>query len=192
MFDSSHGREQYLDQPLTIRISIETDDNMSRRPGHGPTSQGGEYNRARNDSSSDSPNSDNPSSNCTYPFTMLGPANANSSIRRHSMTVQDVLNPSDEDPRSSSRSQSGDDDEGHLVPQRRGHVPISTRVNRTPRHGTYTHRNSSARLSDRGPRRATHHTSRRSSLSSSGSDFGDSGRRSFRKPYTPEEAHFIW
>ena len=189
MVNSVYNTELQSLQSLAIRISIEADDSMSRRSGHGRTSRGDGSDSTRNVIGSSQLDSSN-----TYPFTMLDPANADTSVRRHSMTVQDMLNPIDEDPRSSSRSESclsgGDEEDDHSSePHIRGNS--SYRANRSRRHGSYTRRTSSIHFSNRGSHRANRHASRQSSLSSSsGSDI--SNPREFRRPYSPEEADFIW
>lgn len=185
MTGSVQGDTAHTHQQLNIQLSIEPSNAMSCRLGHGSgphvhNVEGGQLGKSSLDRAS----------NSTYPFTMLGPGQVSSVSRRHSMTVQDMLNPSDEDPRRSSQSHSslsGDDDESRSSGHQR-HGSSSYRANKSSRHDSHSHQGNLYRTSPRG----SHRPSRRPSPSSSGSETGEIERRAFRKPYTVEEAHFIW
>lgn len=166
----------YHHQTLSIRTSSETSDNMSHRSVYGPAYYGQNTVRGTNVNNSNSSSSRSGSNG--YPFGTLRPANA--VIRRSSMSVQDMLNPSDEEPRRSPQSRSSPSSDN----ERR--VPSSYRGGRSRRGNT------SHGPSGHGSHRASRQPSRRASPSSSGSESGEAPPREARKAYTLEEAHFIW
>lgn len=157
---------------LSIRIITPTLKNMSRRPGQ----------------------ESNPSHDASqaYPFTTLVPAQAGPVSNRHSMTVQHMLNPSDEEPRRLSQSRSSQSSDNDS--ERR--LPGSHHGSSSPRSGPSFHNGRASHGSRRGHARATREArrraTRRASLSSSSSEASENDRRAFRKPYTVEETHFIW
>lgn len=163
-------------QSLSIRVTSGEAGNMSHRPGYGSNPRGSNSGQGAN------------GSNASYPFTSLSPARADLLSRRHSMTVQDMLNPSDEDPRRSSqfRPSPPSSDNGHS--QR--HAQTSHRVSQTPRSARGTPARTTMGCNTERVRR---HQSRRSSpSSSSSSEAGDRERRGVREQYTIEQTHFIW
>ncbi|KAL6717110.1 hypothetical protein ACLMJK_005025 [Lecanora helva] len=128
----------------------------------------------------------------TYPFTTLAPAQAGPASRRHSMTVQDMLNPSDEEPRGQSQSRSSpssDNDSGRRLPG-------SYRVDNSAEARTPYNNNAAAHSP--GPqqarinRKARRRCTRQASLSSSASEIGENGKHPARNKYSVEETHFIW
>lgn len=169
-------------QPLSIRITFGTSEIMANRPGNGSSS------RSHNSGPSINHNSaSDRGGNVPYPFTTLSPARANLLSRRHSMTVQDMLNPSDEEPRRYSQSRlspPSSENEGH-----QGRHRGSSRSSQAPRS---TPRGQPARMNGRNTHHPRRHDSRRPSPSTSSSDGGERERRGLREPYTPEQTHFIW
>ena len=174
-------------QSLNIRITMQASEKMSRRPEPGSGSYGLNAGSVSSNSSSVSQDA-----SYGYPFASLIPAQAGPPSRRHSMTVQHMLNPSDEEPRRSSQSrhsQSSDNDsDGHGANSYRDSNTLSP----LPRFHSVNPSRRSGRGQARVNRRGHRRRSRQTSLSSSGSEMGDNGRRAFRKTYTVEETHFIW
>ena len=131
-----------------------------------------------------------------YPFATLAPSQVGAASRRQSMTVQHMLNPSDEEPRRPSQShysQSSDNDSDRPGPSsnRNSNVFRSESqflsVNQSRRSGR-----GPARANRRANRQVDRRANRRQSLSSSASEARENDRRAFRKAYTEEEGHFIW
>ena len=168
-------------QSLSIRIAITALDSMPQRPGKDlpPLEE-------------NTGNSISPSGSQAYPFTTLVPAQAGQASRRHSMTVQHMLNPSDEEPRHSSHSrssQSSDNDSGRLLSSS-SYSKRASKIRPTVQSGNTP--NGSGRGQARGNQQAKHHAKRQTSWSSSGSEAGENKKRKCRRAYTPEETHFIW
>ncbi len=183
----SFPRDLHDHQSLSIQMYIQPSENMSRRPGQGPGPNGHHSGRVSSNNSFV-----NRSGHHGYPFAALVPTQASAASRRHSMTVQHMLNPSDEEPRRPSQSrssQSSDNDSDRRVPSP-GHGSISAR------HGPRSHGGHPSRGPVRGQARVNRHANRRAarrrSPSSSGSENHEAPRRAFRKTYTDEQAHFIW
>ncbi|MCJ1453030.1 hypothetical protein MMC28_003375 [Mycoblastus sanguinarius] len=123
------------------------------------------------------------------------PPQLDTTSRRRSMTIQDMLNPSDEDARRSpptpSSPSSSDEERGPPRPTRTDHS--SQRSIGSPRSGPHSHR------VDRSPRPGgrSRRPSATPSAQSSGSRLPRSPEvpartRSFRPTYNPEEVAFIW
>ena len=157
---------------------------MTRRPTQLPGShhQGGEgpslyANAVRSDASQE------------YPFAALVPTQSGDASRRHSMTVQHLLNPSDEEPRlpSQSRSPLSSDSSSER------HSPNPYHYSRNPSPGQRSNgRNTSRRVASgriQRNRRENRRASRQASLLSSASE---AGAHETRPAYSPEETHFIW
>lgn len=142
---------------------------MSRRPAHVSGSYGNDQGRTSMRTSPISRNGGH-----EYPFTSLIPAQVGGGSRRHGMTVQHMLNPSDEEPRRHSQHRSSQSSD--TVSDRR--MPSSSR--------------GSGRGRPRVNRRVNHRTSRRGTRLSSESELSETERRAARPKYTTEEAHFIW
>lgn len=169
-------------QPLSIRLTFGTSEIMANRPGIGSISRSHNPGPAINYHSAGDHGGNSP-----YPFTTLSPARANLLSRRHSMTVQDMLNPSDEEPRRSSQSRlspPSSENEGN-----QGRHRGSSRSSQAPKS---TPRGQPARMNGRNTHHPRRHGSRRPSPSSSSSDGGERERRGFREMYTEEQTHFIW
>jgi len=185
MVVSYPGIATYHHQSLSFRITIGGPDNMSHRSGHGSNSRGFNSGQA---SSSHGPNGRG--GNSPYPFTTLSPARTNLLSRRQNMTVQDMLNPSDEEPRGSSQSRPSPPSSDNGNSQR--HVQGAYCVNQPPRS---TRGHSVHAAIRRNTHRAHRHQSRRSSSSSSSSASSEASereRRGVREQYTLEQTHFIW
>ena len=120
----------------------------------------------------------------------LNAAQGDSASRRRSMTIQDMLNPSNEEvrhsPQSTSSQFSSDDDIRSSENQAR--VPVPHQSKKSPRSGTHARRTSSSYTSKNGSRRP----SRRPSRSPSSSPEVAQKTRAFRPAYSTEEVHFIW
>ena len=171
-------------QPLSIRISMQVSNNMSRRLGEGPV-----YNAGRASTTDANASRED---GYLYPFASLIPAQARTASRRSSMTVQDMLNPSDEEPRRSSQarsSQSSDNDSERGSPSSSTHSSVHRHGH--SRHGATPSRGS-RRSQNRSSRQPTRRAIRRTSPSSSGQDSSEKEKRAFRPKYTPEQTHFIW
>lgn len=169
-------------QPLTLRITIGESGNMSHRSGQDLDSRAHDSGRASKDRGFSNPGGSSP-----YPFISLSPAGTNALSRRHSMTVQDMLNPSDEDPRPSSQSRS--------TPSSSDNESIDSRISKLRRVGQPPRsvpRSHSSRAIGRSIHQASRRQRRRPSPSSSSSEAGERRSGGFRKPYTVEETHFIW
>ena len=164
------------------------------------SAQSGQYSESHGLHRGQAPMSDSCSSrgdSYGYPFATLAPSQAGAASRRQSMTVQHMLNPSNEEPRRPSHSlcsQSSDNDSDR-------HRPNSKHDSNALSSGSHFHNASQSRRSGRGQiRGANYHTNRQvkrranrhQSLSSSASEAGENDRRAFRKTYTEEETHFIW
>lgn len=183
MLASYSGSSTHHHQSSSICITTGDSGNMSHRPAHGSNS--------RDSNSGQASNGRGPSdhgSNNSYPFTSLSPARSDLLSRRHSMSVQDMLNPSDEEPRRPSHFRPSPPSSDNEISQR--HAQSSYHVSQTPRSA----RGHSARTTiGRNTQRVRRHQSRRSSPTlSSSSEAGERERRGVREQYTLEQTHFIW
>lgn len=165
--------EPYNHRPLSIRAPFSTSDIMtSQRIGYGsdlgPDASGSEQ-------------------------SMVAPtfAHEDGTYRRRSMTIQDMLNPSDEEIKHSPRSQwtqsSSEDDRQPSRYQSRS--PISSKGFKSSRSTIHSRRGSTSHVPKGGSRRPSHRPSR---SPSSSPDLSSKEPRAFRHPYTTEEVHFIW
>ena len=174
-------------QSLSIRIAIKALDSMPQRPGEDLLP----YTHNTGQTATHT-NCASPSGSQAYPFTTLVPAQAGEASRRHSMTVQHMLNPSDEEPRPPSQSrssQSSDNDSGtHLSSSQ--YSKKSSKTESNVRSGNTSR--GMGRGQARGNQQAKRRANRQPSLSSSGSEVGENKKRTFRRAYTLEETHFIW
>ncbi len=183
MVTSYPGSPTHHHQSFSIRIPVGEPGNMSHRPGHGSNPRGSNSGQGSNGRS---PNDHG--GNTPYPFTTLSPARIDLLSRRHSMSVQDMLNPSDEEPRRASQSRPSPASSDNENIQRQ--AQSSYHVSQAPRSA----RGHSVRATtERHTQRARRHQSRRSTpSSSSSSEAGERERRGIREQYTLEQTHFIW
>ena len=107
-----------------------------------------------------------------------------------SMTIQDMLNPSDEDVRQSPQTMSSQfSSDGDIRPSRNlSRAPVSRQSKKSPRSVTHARRSSTSQTSKDGSRRP----SRRPARSLSSSPEIAQKTRAFRPAYSTEEQHFIW
>lgn len=118
----------------------------------------------------------------------LVPAYADTTSRRRSMNIEDMLNPSDENTRQHQQPQSRRSEAGRTVSRNPRTAPCSLQSNRATRPGPHSHgANASA---SRGGSRPPPIQGQRSR--GSGSPDVPSRTRAFRPTYTNEEEHFIW
>ena len=158
---------------------------MSRPSETGPRSGSSCYNAGR--VSADS-NSGSRQRIQVYPFSTHTPTYANTASRRHSMTVQHILNPSDEDPRRSASSHSvrSSDNESDK------RVSGSSSTVKPPGSDRHAHRDKPTQWSVRKRARINRQIRPQRSPSTSESEAGEIQRRDPRKKYLDEQARFIW
>jgi len=172
---------------LTIRNSNPAVDSMSSyRAGYSSGSYG--YGSGPNAYSTSSRGS----STGHYQYSSLSAPQTDTTSRRRSMTIQDMLNPAGEDERQSSKSQSSQSssDDERRPPGSHRHLPVSQRDSRAPRSGPQSRRGYTSHTSGGGARRLGH--ARRPARSPSSSPDVQPRTRPFRPAYTTEEVHFIW
>ena len=126
---------------------------------------------------------------CHQQIIGLNAAQGDAISRRRSMTIQDMLNPSDEEvkhsPQTTSSQFSSDED---LRPSaNHSRTPVSRQSKKSPRSDTHARRSASYTSKD-GSRRP----SRRPTRSPSSSPEIAQKTRAFRPAYSTEEQHFIW
>ena len=169
---ASLSTESYNHRPLTIRAPCSTSDIMnSRRIGYGSDfgldASGSEHGRA--------------------PTT----AEEGGTYRRRSMTIQDMLNPSDEEIKRSPKSQwnQSSSEEDRQPSRYHSRSPICKKGFKSSQTTIHTRRGSASHAPKGGSRRPSHRLNR---SPSSSPDLASKETRAFRHPYTTEEVHFIW
>ena len=169
---ASLSTEAYNHRPLTIRAPCSTSDRMSsQRIGYGsdfgPDASGSEHGAA--------------------PTT----AQEGGTYRRRSMTIQDMLNPSDEEIKHSPKSQwtQSSSEEDRQPSRYHSRSPICKKGFKSSRPTVHTRQGSASHAPKGGSRRPSHRLNR---SPSSSPDLSSKEPRAFRHPYTTEEVHFIW
>ena len=126
---------------------------------------------------------------CPQPVIGLNAAQGDAISRRRSMTIQDMLNPSDEEVKHSPKTKSSQliSDKDLRLSANHSRTPVSRQSKKSPRSDTHTRRSASYTSKD-GSRRL----SRRRTRSASSSSKTAQKTRAFRPAYSIEEQHFIW
>ena len=172
--------EAYDHSPLSIRTSNSSSDVMaSQHIGYGSSPGSNAFGSGNHES--DFGHQQN---------IGLNVAQEDATSRRRSMTIQDMLNPSDEEVRQSPQTTSSQfsSDEDIRPSGNISRAPVSRQSKKSPRSGTHARRSSTSHTSKDGSRRP----SRRPTRSPSSSPEITQKTRAFRPAYSTEEQHFIW